>query len=523
MSAMDFARAQLTSSPALTDALARLEHHITSSSSSSSSDGSSGGGGGRDECNASTPQPQLGMHCSLASSKSIGVQSPLASAELCRQHCCATAACSCWTWTSYEHIDATPCAHGQPCCWLKASAAPLVAATNCSGGRIRSRPLPPPSPPLTRKHACVHAAKAWFFTNTLTLAMGTAIGRSEACRHMPITTALQQSNTFGAVWAGRGNVSTFPMQLLANDSSVTMTLSSPLSTADKAGGQLGRPTRMSVDQQGDLPWVWHDGLVYAVLLTDDTISRHFAAAASLTVSNQVRVGSEFAITQGNNSTLRGPVFSVVLNHGNSVVPLSSYAYAVFPSPTPEQVAELLTKLIWQGITVLSNTKPLQAVCTRGSGNALLQLVFWPHNASTSSARLDSPAEALLPPSATPMVVAGATAGCWDITLPYAASLASAHGLLLQIRQQQVEDTGAAPGESELIISAAAPALPSDVTKAMPLDSTQVVKVQVGRLRLVGAGCVPLGGRANATMITIVVNRSGATNIVRCRSSPSAFN
>jgi hypothetical protein len=455
VTAMDFARAALAHDPVATATNAMI-------SSSSGGSGGSGSGGG---CNASTPPPRQGVHCSLSSSRSIGTQSRLDTPELCRQHCCNTRACNCWTWTAFEHIDSSPCAKGQPCCWLKstANAGPLVPAVNCTGGTLPERPVPPPLPPPV---PCVQAAKAWFFSQNATLALGTDIRRGPGCQHMPVTTSIQQSNLFGPIIVGGVNPSS--QHLLGANSSVTHSLPSAASTTS---------------------WVWHDGLVYAILPVREV---EFSMAEegqgalsgpiSLTVANQWRAGTEYSITQGDNKTLTGPVFSMHVNHGDAVV--SSYAYAVLASPSAAESGTRVEQLL-SDVTIVSNAKPIQAICTSGQS---LQLVVWPQNVSTTGRQLST-------------AIAASAHGCWDVSIR--STNASVSGVLLQIRSLSAA--------GQFAISAAAPAL--GAAAARTTGKLLQVTMLVTGLKLGGDKRCVVG--AEGTTITVPVNGSGATSVVRC--------
>jgi hypothetical protein len=171
------------------------------------------------------------------------------------------------------------------------------------------------------------------------VALGTNIYRTRACDGFPLTTSLQQSNLFGDVYIGDGgSSSTFrgeksaaglPARKLPNNTSVT---------CDPFGGTLaGEPAgRIS---GGGCRWVWHDGLVYVLLRQPVPAANYSSASASarapssntsvvlhagsnatrlpldvaqpvsqpvsITVSNQLRVGAEINITQGDNTTIEG--------------------------------------------------------------------------------------------------------------------------------------------------------------------------------------------------------------------------
>jgi hypothetical protein len=150
---------------------------------------------------------------------------------------------------------------------------------------------------------------------------------------MPLTTSIQQCNLFEVVQTSEQGHAPQP---LPNNTKVTLALS----------GATGSS------------WIWHDGLVYVVLLGSTGGSNVSGgsndAPVSLTVSNQVREGTEFAITQGDNTTLHRQMFTAFLSHGAASAG-SSYAYVVLAAPTaveaPVRVAELLA-----AVTVVSNAK-----------------------------------------------------------------------------------------------------------------------------------------------------------------------
>ena len=350
-------------------------------------------------CNASNPRP--GMHCTIAGAVSVGGPSHTASAVECQQRCCATAGCSCWTWTSWERDSALPCKVGEPCCWLKSTAKPLEAAANCTGGTVAGRaPAPPPA-------ACVMAGKSWFFSESVTVALGTDVSTGPQCAGMPITTSVQQSNVFGDIWISEQGAAA---HRLPNNTARTVPMSATAGSS----------------------WVWHDGLLYAVLRGQTggagrQVFRREAPPVSFTVSNRVHEGTEFAITQGDNETLRSQLFTMFLSHDQAAAARShSYAYAILASPDAAEAATQAAQLLG-AVTVLSNAKPVQAVCTRAP-TQMLQLVVWPG-------------------SSTNVLVSGSAAGCWDVSV--LSSGATPQGAILQVRNAH---------PAGFAISAAAPAV-----------------------------------------------------------------
>ena len=111
---------------------------------------------------------------------------------------------------------------------------------------------------------------------------GANITRSASCAGLPLTTSMQQSNLLGSdVFVGGASSSL----RLNNDSSHTCTVSST-----------------------DCTWVWHAGLLYAVLEQPGGVywnEPREGEPVALTVSNLVREGTEFDITQGDNLTIQG--------------------------------------------------------------------------------------------------------------------------------------------------------------------------------------------------------------------------
>ena len=117
------------------------------------------------------------------------------------------------------------------------------------------------------------------------------------------------------------------------------------------------PCALSV---GSCSWVWHAGLLYIV---PPTAALGPEMPVTLTVSNRVRHGTEFAITQGDNQTLSGAVFTAFLSHGHGTQGLG-YAYAVVACRTPEDVQSTLQT--FGAVKLVSNTQPVQAVCATGT-------------------------------------------------------------------------------------------------------------------------------------------------------------
>lgn len=403
-------------------------------------------------CNASTPSQ--GMHCNTEGAVSVGGPSQTKSAEECRQRCCDTASCSCWTWTSWERENATPCRIGEPCCWMKSTTKPLQAAKNCTGGTVSGRAPAPPAPP---KPACVVAGKSWFWSENFTLALGTDISRGPGCTEMPITTSIQQSNLFGDIMiGGEGEVTPLP-----NNTIRTVAISHMCSETDGSS------------------WVWHDGLLYAVLRGPTGGAGNASTNTppeSFTVSNQVHEGTEFAITQGDNETLPGrQVFTMFLSHNKASAAIShSYAYAILASPNAVDAAGQAARLL-AAVTVLSNAKPVQAVCT-SAPTQMMQIVVWPG-------------------SSTSVDVGGSDAGCWDVSV--LASGATPQGVVLQVRNAH---------PAGFAIAAAAPAV----------VGTSQVTVEIVGLRLVGAACKQ---GAAGTTVTVQVNSTGATAVAWCTEQP----
>ena len=62
-----------------------------------------------------------------------------ATPEACQAACCGHALCVAFTHSSFQETASANCAHGQPCCWLKASYAPIPGSANETAGHI-SRP-----------------------------------------------------------------------------------------------------------------------------------------------------------------------------------------------------------------------------------------------------------------------------------------------------------------------------------------------------------------------------------------------
>ena len=421
-------------------------------------------------CNASTPEPQTGMHCQIIGEVAIGAPSAEGTAEQCRQRCCNTDGCSCWTWTTYERDDAPPCKKGGDCCWLKWQPKPLIAAVNCTGGTVPGRFRPPqpgpPPPPPAPQDPCVQAGKAWFFTQNVTLALGTDIRRGTTCIDMPLTTSLQQSNLFGPVWTGDG---AHQASMLPNNTNVTLNLTATASSDRRY-----------------MYWVWHDGLAYVILVSGDVNS-----TSSLTVSNQVREGDrEHIIESGTNATIYKQVFTAFMNHPSSSVDTSyTYTYAIVPSPSVAATDALLSRLFGPHaeVTVVSNKKPLQVVCTR---EQLMQIIVWP--ASTGAAvSADKQVHG---------VIHGGAAGCWEISVTFNNTAAAAAGALLQLRATTL---------GAVAISAVAPPVRTAA------QGRGAVTIYVTGLALHGDACSVAGG---GTEITVGLNSTGATNVVHCQSA-----
>jgi hypothetical protein len=403
-------------------------------------------------CPANTSQGvAVGQHCDLAHSAALK-HVPTDSAEACRASCCADSKCSCWTWTTYERAAASPCTEGEPCCWLKQSTAAFKPAINCTAGYVPRPPAPPPAAPP----ACVSAGKAWFFSGEATVALGTDVQRGAHCSGQALTTSIQQCNLLGSavVVGGRSHRTTL------------------LATGGRFSCSVG---------EADCAWVWHRGLLYALPFAAPN-----ASATSLVVSNEERSGSEFGITQGDNTTLRGQVFTAFLSHGygNSL----AYGYTVTPCGSLDEIDDTLAKLHAR-VVVVSNRKPVQAVCTLpnsampSSDFAGLQAVLWP--------------------STTPLQLFAEDAGCLDIDV--AASPALALGVVFQIR---VVALGAGEGAA-YNISAVAPA------EFAPQRAGMDLHLHIAGRRLHGAGCAS-AGRAG-TNVTIALEPNGATATVRCAS------
>ena len=349
----------------------------------------------------------------------------------------------------------------------------------------------PPSPPPPPPAYCVSAGKAWFFADDVTVALGTDIDRGGECADLPLTTSLQQSNLLGSdVYVG-GDGPTEPIRLGAN------------STMSCTPSQLG------------CAWVWHAGLLYIIVPTPTPSALGSPASPPspsppsapvlLSVSNRVKTGTEFAITQGDNATIVGEVFAAHLSHGDG--PGRSYGYAVTPCPNVSQAQAVLRSL---SITVLSNQKPVQALCSNSGGDGLrgLQAVLWPTDAGVT--------------------VDGAAAGCWNISV--AASPALSHGLLVQIRvDSNGTGAGAAAGAGAASPGAATAYVISAVMPAVKWSGaapTDVATVWIAGVRLRGDGCQCQdgsgldrdrlsGGSPIGTTVTVALDGAGATNAVRC--------
>jgi hypothetical protein len=300
----------------------------------------------------------------------------------------------------------------------------------------------------------------------VTVALGANIDRGGGCEDLRLTTSLQQSNLLGsAVYVG-GAGSIKPIRLGAN-SSMSCTPSDP-----------------------GCSWVWHAGLLYLILPTLGSLGLPPLLPSSsspvlLSVSNHIKTGTEFAITQGDNATIVGEVFAAHLSHGDG--PGRSYGYAVTPCADVSQAQTTLQKL---SFVVLSNRKPVQALCS-GLG---LQAVLWPTDAGVT--------------------VDGAAAGCWNISV--AASSALSRGLLVQVRvdgNNTSTRTGtqvASPGDAAAyVISAVMPAV-----KWSDAAPTEVATVWIAGLRLHGDGCLPSRSLLGTT-VTVPLDGAGATKSLRC--------
>ena len=354
-----------------------------------------------------------------------------------------------------------------------------------------------PSPPVD---PCVQAGKAWFFTPNLTLALGTDIRRGPACHAMALTTSLQQSNLFGRVYVG-GDGPAAPRSL-ANNTNRTLALAAP-------GGS----------SQPHMHWVWHDGLVYVVLVGagdgvgivrgEDVLHRACWNGTTLTVANQVRQGNEQQIIEsGTNSTIQRQVFSVFLNHPASTSfrtdPANSsysYAYAIVPSPTVAGTPALLRRMFGPSgdVTVLSNVKPVQAVCTRSP--QLLQIIAWPTPSVEVSAGQRGGGGAAAG-------IDGSNAGCWNILLvAFSDPAATANGVLLQIRANK----------GALAVSAVAPPLLGTTMQ----QRNMAVTIHIADLVLDGDACVH-DASGGGSKITVGLSSTGATSVVNCLVAKKAM-
>jgi hypothetical protein len=398
--------------------------------------------------NATAPQP--GKHCDLAHSSSVG-NAESATATDCAALCCANTKCTCWTWTTFEAHGGGACPTGRPCCWLKQSDAPLVPAANCTAGEIPGRPVPPPPPPpLT----CLEAGKAWFFWGDAVIAMGSDINRIGVCAGLPLTTSIQQSNLLNSSVFVGGTVAGSTVHLADNSTHIC-----------------------DVSSSASCSWVWHNGLVYIILPQPDAGS---GTPQSLVVSNAVRNGSEYAITQGDNTTLTGAIFSALLSHGPTAAN-QTYAYAVMPCTLATDAAKTAATM---QLVPLTNRKPIQAACSKGE---VLQAVVWPTEATLS------------------VGIAGGSAGCWDVQVNSGAALAL--GLVVQLRKD--------PGDSsQYVISVAAPAIAGTVEAVEPPVATLWIAV----LQLTGPNCtVSSRGSQSGTTVTVALDGAGGTASVQCAS------
>jgi len=277
---------------------------------------------------------------------------------------------------------------------------------------------------------CISAGKAWFFLDGATLVMGAGVTVGPGCRDFPATTSLQQSNLLGGVVVGGGTAGAAATPLPNGSSAVY-----PLASRS---------------------WVWHDGVVMAALASGPR------GPMALQVATDTRVGSEVNITQGDNTTIRRPVFAAQLNHGPGVAN-GTYAYVIAPAPTPGDVTALLQAVL-ANATIIGNTRSLQAVCERGR---VLQAVLWPNATG---------------------VVSGAQAGCWDVHLQ--PGRAAKMGLLLQVKR----------GPTAVTLTVAAPAQPSG-------EALHVV-LNVGGLQARGPCCAAAGvGAGGASGPSTVVTMS----------------
>jgi hypothetical protein len=320
---------------------------------------------------------------------------------------------------------------------------------------------------------CIRATKAWFFLDEGMVALGAGIKRSADCTMFPATTALQQSNLAGLVFVGELASGKTPRALAPN--STTVLAMDPTSNSSGLSGA----------------YAWHDGMAYIALQhyagapTDMTERALSHGPSALVVSNAVRNGTEYEVTQGDNKTIALPVFSALVTHPASVDAhwVGRYAYFVMPVDSAQAVPSML-KEFWMGTTVVANTDALQAVCRRGNGSTptILQATV----ASNSSGR-----------------VAAARAGCWDVLIPSAQPSCrdgiACSGAIVQVRQ------GA---DGRVSVSVAVP------TRRYQDQRTMTI-VLLGP-KLSGTACTVV---ADGTAVTVPMNQSqlqpGATNTVIC--------
>ena len=308
------------------------------------------------------------------------------------------------------------------------------------------------------------------------MGLGAGIRRSAECTMFPATTALQQSNLAGPVFVGELASGHLPRALAPNSTAVLA-----MDPTSDSSGLSGA-------------YAWHDGMAYIALQHCDgapteRVLRHGPSA--LVVSNAVRNGTEYEVTQGDNKTIALPVFSALVTHPASVDAqwVGQYAYFVMPVDSAQTVPSMLKEFL-VGTTVVANTDALQAVCRRGNGSTptILQATV----ATNSSGS-----------------VAAARAGCWDVLVPSAQP--SCHdgiacsGAIVQVRQD---------GDGRVSVSVAVP------TRRYHDQRTMTV-VLLGT-KLSGTACTVV---ANGTAVTVPMNRSqqqpGATNTVICVQATGA--
>ena len=63
-----------------------------------------------------------------------------ATPEACQSACCAHPLCAAFTHVSFQQTATPNCAHGKPCCWLKASYVPIPGSMNETTGQIHRPP-----------------------------------------------------------------------------------------------------------------------------------------------------------------------------------------------------------------------------------------------------------------------------------------------------------------------------------------------------------------------------------------------